>query len=295
MQQLLFVSGGNMDKKKQSVWIGNLIILVALCVIAVSGFQLFRIFQDYSRSNNEYESIQNEFTTEEVTPAAESKAEPTPSVPAASVPETSEEKKPVYEDAEPPLAVDWESLRSINPDIVGWIYVDAEPSISYPILKGRDNDQYLHTTFRNESRYAGSIFMDFQNSGDWSDPNTLVYGHNMRNGSMFGRLKFLKDEAAYREHPYFWILTPNGNYRYRIYSVFQAAVGSEVYTLYLKNGPEFLQWEKNMKAASEIATEIELSEEDHTVILSTCTSDTSKRCVVIGKCVSSQRPNLKKS
>ena len=195
-----------------------------------------------------------------------------------------------YEDAEPPLEVDWKELRSINPDIVGWIYVDGLPNINYPICRGEDNDYYLHHTFRREYLFAGSVFEDFHNAADFSDPNTIVYGHNMRDGSMFNKLKELLDQEKYEKNPYFWILTPKGNYRYHIFCITKAGVGSDVYLLYEQNGEEFLEWEKKIRGMSDVTNDVELDKDDKVVVLSTCTSDSSVRCVVIGKCVSSDHP-----
>ena len=112
----------------------------------------------------------------------------------------------------------------------------------------------------------------------------------MKNGSMFGMLKFLDDQSAYEKHPYFWILTPGGNYRYHIFSIFHPSVDSEVYTIYPDGGAEFLAWEQDMQKSSEVENSVPLTENDHTVVLSTCTSDASRRCVVIGKCVSTEQP-----
>lgn len=272
-----------LDKKKQKKGMGavsTLILVLALCVFCFAGFKLLSILRDYRSSNDEYEELTEDFTQKTGTDSTAGRdAGGAPSPPGDLI-----------EDADPPLTVDWADLKAVNPDIVGWIYVDGEKGISYPVCRAEDNDYYLHRTFRKEQRYAGSIFMDYHNQGDWADPNTIVYGHNMRNGSMFGTLKFLYDQAKYDKDPYFWILTPQGNYRYHIYAIFRTKVDSAVYTLYSQNGPEFLDWEKHIKEGSGVQNEVPLTEQDKTVVLSTCTSDQSERCVVIGKCVSSVKP-----
>lgn len=273
-------------KKKKGGKAQLAVFLIALCVFIISGVRLLGILKDYRDSNAEYEEITDDFTHRRDGTAASSDAA------AASAPAPAEngmgEEQDIIEDAGPPLSVDWASLQAINPDIVGWIYVDGEPSISYPVLHADDNDYYLHRTFRKEHKYAGSIFMECSNNPDFADPDTIVYGHNMRNGSMFGLLKFLEDK--YAEHPYFWILTPNGNYRYHIYAMFRTDVSSAVYTLFPEQNEEFLEWEQNLQKASAVPNSVPLTKNDKTVILSTCTSDKSKRTVVIGKCVSSVKP-----
>ena len=202
-------------------------------------------------------------------------------------------EKMLIEDAKAPLEVDWKELKEINPEVVGWIYIDGQDNISYPVCRADNNEFYLHQTFRKQYLYAGSIFEDYHNKPDFADPNTIVYGHNMKNGSMFGMLKYMNDQKKYDEHPFFWILTPDGNYRYHIFSIFTTGAESDTYTLYTQNGPEFLAWEEKMQKQSNVKNKVPLSKSDKTVILSTCTSDSSVRCVVIGKCVSSTRPKRK--
>ena len=206
-----------------------------------------------------------------------------------------EEEHYLVEDAEPPLTVNFKQLQAINPDIVGWLYVDTQNNISYPILRGEDNEMYLHQTFRKQYLFAGSIFEDYHNNTDFADPNTVIYGHNMKDGSMFGTLKNMNDQEKYDANPYFWILTPEGNYRYHIFAIFTTGADSDTYTLYYQNGPEFLKWEEKMQSQSNVKNEVPLAKSDKAVILSTCTSDSSVRCVVIGKCVSSDRPQRKQA
>jgi sortase B len=282
------------DRKKENGFgpVRILVLILAVCVLVFSGYRLAVILLDYKASNSEYEDLALQYTSpyqtdpsSSVNPAVSDSGEAGSSAPEETAPEGE-----LIEDAEPPMTVDWASLKATNEDIIGWLYVDAEPNISYPIVRGADNEYYLHRTFRKERRYAGSIFMEWQNSADWADPNTIVYGHNMRNQSMFGRLKFLKDQSVYDANPYFWILTPDGNYRYHIFSIFIPKVGSEAYTLYSENGEDFLKWETDMQNASEVKNSVPLSRTDKTVMLSTCTSDSTSRCVVIGKCVSTSRP-----
>ena len=263
-----------------------LVLIAAFAGLIYSGYQLYTIFHGYAAADSEYEDLQDKYTR-----PTEKKADPTPSPEPAKEEKKSEGATRLIEDAEPPLEVDWEELKAVNPDIVGWIYVDAESNISYPICRTVDNDYYLHRTFRKESLFAGAIFEDFCNSPDFSDPNTIIYGHNMKSGSMFGMLKGLKNQSTYDEDPYFWILTPGGNYRYHIYAAFDTPVDSDVYILYSKQGREFLEWEKKMQSLSEVSNSVALSEDDYSVILSTCTGNDSVRCVVIGKIVSTERPS----
>ncbi len=142
--------------------------------------------------------LQKHRETPATTKTEEPQAESEPAEPSEPEPE------PLSYPTEPPLAVDFESLKAINPDVKGWLYIEAL-DISYPVVQGPDNDTYLHTTYEGTSRtnFAGSIFLDYQNQDDFSDGNTIVYGHNMKNLSMFGKLKQMKEQKKYRDSVYF--------------------------------------------------------------------------------------------
>ena len=224
-------------------------------------------------------AVDNNKTPETPAPkkTEEPQAESKPAEPSEPEPE------PLSYPTEPPLAVDFESLKAINPDVKGWLYIEAL-DISYPVVQGPDNDAYLHTTYEGTSNFAGSIFLDYQNQGDFSDGNTIVYGHNMKNLSMFGKLKQMKEQEKYRDSVYFWMLTPESNDVYQIFSAFYTEADSDVYTLYSGGGEAFVQYLNTMAARSEIPVEQpEMDENSHIIVLSTCAaSDTTGRFVVLG-------------
>ena len=284
-------------KKSGSVFL-TILLLLCLGVFAYSGYKLIRIYLDYKAIGDEYHAIEDAYTSEntgeEEKTAEESFTEEERDIITKEL-ERLKQDGMVFEDAEPPLVVDFEDLRKENPDIVGWLYVDAFPeTISYPICRGEDNDYYLHHTFRKTYLFSGAIFENCENSADFSDPHTIIYGHNMKNRSMFGNLKFLKEQERYDEHPYFWILTPEGNYRYKIFAAFDTNYNSDVYTLFSIGGSDFLSWEEDLRSRSAVKNDIPLRGDDLVVTLSTCTANSSVRCVIIGKCVSSARPDIQK-
>ena len=88
----------------------------------------------------------------------------------------------------------------MNPNVIGWIEIPGL-SISYPVVQGTDNAYYLHHLFTGEYNSSGSIFADWHNQPDFADPNTIVYGHNMKNGSMFGTLSHYQDQALWEASP----------------------------------------------------------------------------------------------
>ena len=252
-------------KKKKSDVLLTIALIAAIAVFCYAAFNLYHIYTEYRKGTDEYNQIEEMAVTERDADSAEVAG------PNAQL--------------KPPIEVDFDKLKSVNEDVVGWIYVDALPDISYPIVKGKDNQTYLHQTYEKNYNFAGTIFVDYENSGDFSDCNTLVYGHNMKNGSMFGHLKkFREDDKLYKQDKYFWILTPERNYRYEIISAYTTGVNSDTYTLFKGPGEEFEKYLETIKGYSEIKTDdTDLTIKDRIVTLSTCTGNESTRFVVQGK------------
>ena len=257
-------------KKKKSDVLLTIALIAAIVVFCYAAFNLYHIYTEYKKGTDEYNQIEEMAVTERDADSAEVAG------PNAQL--------------KPPIEVDFDKLKSVNEDVVGWIYVDALPDISYPIVKGKDNQTYLHQTYEKNYNFAGTIFVDYENSGDFSDCNTLVYGHNMKNGSMFGHLKkFREDDKLYEQDKYFWILTPERNYRYEIISAYTTGVNSDTYTLFKGPGEEFEKYLETIKGYSEIQTDdTDLTIKDKIVTLSTCTGNESTRFVVQGKRVDAE-------
>ena len=257
-------------KKKKSDVLLTIALIAAIVVFCYAAFNLYHIYTEYKKGTDEYNQIEEMAVTERDADSAEVAG------PSAQI--------------KPPIEVDFDKLKSVNEDVVGWIYVDALPDISYPIVKGKDNQTYLHQTYEKNYNFAGTIFVDYENSGDFSDCNTLVYGHNMKNGSMFGHLKkFREDDKLYKQDKYFWILTPERNYRYEIITAYTTGVNSDTYTLFKGPGEEFEKYLETIKGYSEIQTDdTDLTIKDKIVTLSTCTGNESTRFVVQGKRVDAE-------
>ncbi len=170
------------------------------------------------------------------------------------------------------ITVDIDSLKKVNDDIVGWIFFENE-DISYPILYSGDNEQYLRLGYDGESFSAGSIFVDGGNHPDFSDAHTIVYGHNMKNLSMFGRLKYyITQDGYYDKHKYFQIITENRKYRYEIFAYKKVNEQDEIYTIYPVGDDDFLQFvENHIVNDAQVNNDVAVGAEDKVVTLSTCT------------------------
>ncbi len=107
--------------------------------------------------------------------------------------------------------IDWDGLRQINPDVVAWVYVEGT-DINYPVVQGDDNDYYLHHAFDGTRNNDGCIFLDFEDSPDFTSDNNILYGHNMLDGSMFAQITKFKDQDFLNQNYRIIIATPSYAY-----------------------------------------------------------------------------------
>jgi sortase B len=148
----------------------------------------------------------------------------------------------IEEDVFPEVHIDLDALQATNSEVVAWLWI-PETEINYPILRGTDNQKYLTRNYQLKYDASGSIFMDFRNSAEFSDDNTILYGHNMKHGAMFGGLKKYGD-AGYREdHPYIYVFTREGTMKYEIFAAYKTESTSRSYTReFFENAEEFLAY-----------------------------------------------------
>lgn len=184
----------------------------------------------------------------------------------------------------PDLGIDFEKLRAVNEDIIGWIWI-PDTRINYPLLQGENNAEYLRTAYNLEPSRFGSVFLDYRNAPDFTDTNTIIYGHNMRNDAMFGTLSDFEDLEFAENHTDMYLFTEDATYHYRVFSAYTARTYEFPYIInfeYIKSHEEFLQFIVDESVS--LKREEPLTLEDHIVTLSTClsTSSYTKRFVIHG-------------
>ena len=179
--------------------------------------------------------------------------------------------------------INFAGLKAVNPDVIAWIQIPAL-DISYPVVQGKDNAYYLHHLFSGESNINGSIFVDCHNQPDFTDQNTIVYGHNMKNGSMFGTLDKYQDKELFEQHPEFYLYLPDKILKYRIFSCYAGRTGSEGYRYHFPEAEDFQTFLDTVSSYRDYDTGTELSATDRIVTLSTCVnSRRNYRYLVHGK------------
>lgn len=137
-----------------------------------------------------------------------------------------------------PLKIDFKKLQKKNKDIIAWIYCEGTP-INYPIVQGSNNEVYLHQLTNGSYNENGTLFLDCRCKSDFSDLNSIIYGHNMHSNAMFGSLDRYKHQKYYDNHPDIWMLTPNGNYVIELFAGFVTSDNSisynQTYSLFNSN------------------------------------------------------------
>ena len=145
--------------------------------------------------------------------------------------------------------------------------------ISYPLVQGTDNDYYLTHTWNKNSSAVGAIFMDCRCSADFSDFNTIVYGHRMNNGSMFAALKHYKKQDFLQEHPQVYVTNASGTHAYRIYAAYEAALDGTAYYSAFSDETIKKTFIDEGISLSVIRTGAAPTVNDHILTLSTCTGN----------------------
>ena len=258
-------SSGRRKTGRKSGVFSTIIFIIALAVFAFSAFQLFRIFSGYQKGQKVYDEVRD-----------------------LAIQSSGDEEEPSY-------WVDFDELLKINPDTVGWIRFSPEPSqIDYPLVQTTDNDLYLSKTFSATDNTVGAIFVNCYNSAGFSDRNTIIYGHRMKDHSMFHDLEKYEDKSFWEENPYFYIYTPDG--REITYHIFSAGVVKDTSDTYLTefvDDASFEQFLDYTKTDCAYDTGVEVDVTDTIVTLSTCTAASDDHRMVVRGVKESEKPMVK--
>ena len=169
--------------------------------------------------------------------------------------------------------VDLPKLIEKNSDVKGWMYIEGT-AINYPVLQGPDNDYYLYVNYDDKYSEAGSIFVDSYCNGDMSDDHTIIYGHNMKNDTMFGTLNDFKNQAHRDAHPYVYILTPNGMWnKYEIFAYYRANINDGTFDLFTGNVNKMKSYVDLVSTKNYLSNDLIPTNGEKVITLSTCTED----------------------
>ena len=251
------------------------IAVVSLCGLLAlgSGILMVRDLNQYSESAGAYEDISALVEMPGQTEAPE---------------DDNTETEPAGEDPSVVLpTVDFDALRETGPDIIGWLTL-PDTAINYPVTQADDNEYYLHHLYDGTYNKTGCLFADYENQEDFSDRNTIIYGHNMRDGSMFAMLNEYDEQSYFDGHPQMYLVTPDGGYVVEIFTAFVAKPsesGSDTspWRLSFKDDGAYTTWLSEMVSRSVIETDVTVTSSDKVLTLSTCTPGGASRFIVMGK------------
>lgn len=248
--------------------------VVFLCVFAYSGFRLYNIMHEYKVSSDLNDEVRSQYVT---SVTSLNQVTGTNTGAGGSLPTSTEES---------PISVDFDSLLAQCPDVIGWIYNEGTP-INYPVVQGTNNDFYLHRFLDGSYNVSGTIFLDWICARDFSGRNSILYGHNMNDGSMFASIRKYTDQEYYDEHPVMYLNTPTQNYKLELFSGYViSATDPTTYGIGFVDDQEFMDYIEYLYSHSNFDSDVEVTASDHVVTLSTCTYEfNDARYVVHGKLV----------
>lgn len=257
-------------KLKNKLLLGSL-TAVLLAVMSFSAWKIWVIRSEYHAGEAAYEDISHMISL------PQKAAVPQP-------PATSEsggaETQPDEDDTVWP-EVDFVVLRETNPDIVAWIYIEGT-KINYPIVQGEDNRYYLKHLFSGEWNGSSCIFLDFRNDASFADRHSIIYGHHMKNGTMFTDLDKYKKQEFFDEHPVALLITPDKNYKVDFFAGYVAAPQDDAWEIGFTEA-EFEVWLQNAADRSCFTSEIAPNISAHILTLSTCSYEfDDARFVLVG-------------
>lgn len=253
----------NEKVKKRSDIIRRIILVISVGVFIFAAYNLINIFLAYHKADVIYDNIQQDVLDED-----------------------SHTKVVIGEDeqeVEIPFTYNHQALLNINSQGIGYIYI---PSIDcrLPMVQGDDNDYYLTHTFNKEYSANGCLFEDYRINGGLSASQIIIYGHNMRNGAMFGKLKNYQDYSFWNNsgNDVLYIYTGNVIKEYKIFSCYISEAISDAYTFNFPTLESMRDYAVNMKAKSMYDTGVDVSTATQVITLSTCTNDGEQRFIVHG-------------
>ena len=256
---------GQSRKKKKSTWFLNILIVFFLGVMVFCGYQIVSQLLEDKKGEDAYAEIASQ----------------------AVLPETETavvEGEDGQEETITLRKIDFESLWQQNEDVIGWLECEGTV-VDYPVVQGPDNEYYLRRLLDGSYHRFGTLFIDYQNDPAFLDQNTVIYGHNIKAGTMFHILDNYKDPDYYPEHPYFMLYLPDKTYRIELFAG-TLVDGADGIPLNFATAEEYQDYIDSLRAESTFDSPVEMTSSDRMVTLYTCAYDfETARYVVCGKLV----------
>ena len=264
-------------------------IIICLCVMVYAGMQIFLQTQEDRQGEDTYSSLKQAVVSDDSTGDRKIISKDDTDLIDPTVAGTSDASSSSGVDSDgvgSSERANIGALKKLAKNAVGWIYSPGTV-VDYPVMHGTDNSFYLTHMYNGVRDHVGSIFLDYRNSPDFSDRNSVIYGHHMRSGKMFGSFEGYKKQSYYDEHPVLELDTAEGKYDIELAAGY--VISGEVNNLLDVNDKDddaFLAYVKNAKRKSTFRSDVDITANDRAVTLVTCTYNfTNARFVLVGKLV----------
>lgn len=244
------------NKKYKKAILNLILYIILLSILIYSGIKIFKWYKDKTNNNKIVEQIKSTVIVEE----------------------NNEDGN------ENGYIVDFNKLKEQNNETIAWLKIN-NTNVEYPVVKGTNNSFYLNHSFDKSKNSAGWIFADCRNKFDNTDKNIVIYGHNMRDGSMFGSMLNILNSKWYEneENTNITLYTENEKSIYKVFSVYKIENEDYYIKTEFKNGNEFEGFIKNLKKRSIKDFNVDVSKDDNILTLSTCANNNKYRVVLHAK------------
>lgn len=257
-------------KKAKSSWAAILMAFICLGVAAYFGGKIAYQEMQYKAGDDVYDHIADIATKD-------------PDADHSDTTESDETEGEESEEITRMVDVDFAALKEVNPDVKAWLYC-PDTVINYPVCQGEDNAYYLRHLVDGTYNLNGCLFIDCKNKGDFSDENTIIYGHHMASGKMFASLIKYADQKYFEEHPVMYLETEDKEYKVELFSGYTTEMASSAYMLTLADSHTYAEWLRELYTKSDFKANVVLTTDDHMITLSTCAySFQDARYVLHGK------------
>ncbi|MBO9597762.1 MAG: class B sortase [Cohnella sp.] len=261
-----------MSRTSKAQWLWRLSVGLCIAGMIGSAWVLISANREYARGDNAYEQVRR---LKETTMQ--------PSLPSTKPQPVSDARLDPVTRAAKVTEVDFAALARVNPDVVAWIKA-RDSAVDYPVVQGKDNSYYLKHLFTGKENGMGSPFVDYRTPGDFSGDMTIIYGHHMKNGSMFAPLAKYKKQAYYDAHPVMELYTPEGDYAIELFAGMIANGSDEFLRRDFEDDDDYLAYIDTLKDASTFRSNVTVRSNERIVALVTCSYEYSNaRYAVFGK------------
>lgn len=273
------MEGNNKKTIKKFLYFLSIIVLSGVMLLSLGN--LMMLFFDSHKSDTFLKQLQENVRFERKEQPGIVSAEEQSAIGKEDFGNISEEQEST---SDIPVGVDFEGLLQISEDVVAWLYC-PDTEINCVVAQAEDNKFYLRRLLDGTDARCGTLFLDYRNDAGFVDWNSVIYGHNMKNGSMFATLLYYRDQSFYDEHPVMYLYTPSFQYTIELIAGFTTSDDDPLYSIpmTIEEQEAFLKWAQECSTFSSLT---EVSDSDRLVTLSTCAYEyDNARFVLIGKLV----------